>query len=46
MEIVLEYNTGQTFQIRVTEDAYKNTIACILDDISTTVKGEASCESN
>lgn len=46
MEIVLEYNTGQTFKIRVTEDAYKNTIACILDDISTTVKGEASCESN
>lgn len=39
MDITIEYNTGQTFQITVPEDALENTIACVLDDISTNIKG-------
>ena len=38
MEITLEYNTGQTFQITIPVEALQNNIACILDDVSTKVE--------
>lgn len=38
MNVTIEYNTGQTFQITVPEDALDNIIACVLDDVSTKMK--------
>lgn len=38
MVITIKYSTGQTFKIIGSKDALKNTVVCVLDDVSTKVK--------
>jgi len=44
MKIKIEYSNGQKYEANISEKAIEDAVACVLDSVHNTVKGE-SCGS-